>query len=337
LLHLIREQSFDIRFLAMDNEPELWGMTHYDVHPKCTTYAEILQQYVKYATAVHAVAPKAELAGPVTSGWYYYWNSAAGEADKTRYANRDFLPWFLDQVRQNDMSTGWRSLHVLDLHYFPEGVYNDQVDDETAARRLRSTRSLWDETYVDESIEDILYLIPRMKALIEDHYPGTRLGLSEWNWGAEETMNGALAIADVLGIFGREDLYYAAYRQYPSLSSPWFYAFKMYTNFDDNIGRFGDTSVSAQSGDVDTLSSYAALDSTSGDLHVMLINKLVDSDIVAQIELGDFTPESSAALYRYDATHPEGIEYSTIDAASEDLWVNLPPYSITLLILKEAE
>ena len=30
------------------------------------------------------------------------------------------------------------------------------------------------------------------------------LAIGEWNWGAEKTVNGALAIADVLGIFGRD-------------------------------------------------------------------------------------------------------------------------------------
>jgi hypothetical protein len=334
MLHLVREKEFNIRFLAVDNEPELWGITHYDVHPRCTTYNEILKQYLTYTAAVHKVAPQAELVGPVTSSWYYYWNSAAGEADKLLHANRDFLPWFLRQVQQNDRETGWRSLHGLDIHYYPEGVYNDNVDDKTAAQRLRSTRSLWDEDYVDESwINEPVYLIPRMKALIEAHYPGTKLGLSEWNWGADETMNGALAIADVLGIFGREDLYYAAYWQYPPLDSPGFYAFKLYTNFDGHGSRFGDTSVSAQSDDVDTLGSYAALDSASGDLHVMLVNKQVD-EIFAKIDLGGFTPGESATMYHYDETHPEGISESTIDVAAGDFSVNLPAYSITLLVIK---
>ena len=35
----------------MDNEPELWGYTHYDVHPECPTYEEILDKYLTYATA----------------------------------------------------------------------------------------------------------------------------------------------------------------------------------------------------------------------------------------------------------------------------------------------
>ncbi len=28
----------ELRFIAMDNEPDLWGHTHYDVHPDWPTF-----------------------------------------------------------------------------------------------------------------------------------------------------------------------------------------------------------------------------------------------------------------------------------------------------------
>ena len=62
----------------MDNEPELWGYTHYDVHPDCPGYGEILDKYIEYSTAIRDVVPEAMLTGPVTCCYWYYWNSAAG-------------------------------------------------------------------------------------------------------------------------------------------------------------------------------------------------------------------------------------------------------------------
>ena len=50
-------QGLGPQFIAMDNEPDLWGSTHYDVHPDCPTYEEILDKYLTYATAVRAVPP----------------------------------------------------------------------------------------------------------------------------------------------------------------------------------------------------------------------------------------------------------------------------------------
>ena len=52
-------------------------------------------------------------------------------------------------------------------------------------------------------------LIPRLMKKIADHYPGTKLSISEYNYGAGGDISGGLAEADVLGIFGREGLFAA--------------------------------------------------------------------------------------------------------------------------------
>ena len=83
-------------FVAMDNEPDLWGDTHYDVHPACPTYEEILTKYLQYATVVHDVMPDAELLGPALCCWYDYWNIAPGPEDGE--GEQDFVAWFLDGV-----------------------------------------------------------------------------------------------------------------------------------------------------------------------------------------------------------------------------------------------
>lgn len=332
--HLVDEKGFNIRFFAMDNEPELWGYTHYDVHPTCTTYAEIRDKYLEYATAVRAVAPHAELAGPMTCCWYFYWNSAAGAADKQQHGGADFLPWFLDEVRAHDAQTGIRTLDVLDIHFYPEGLYNDQADPDTAAHRLRSTRSLWDRSYRDESwINEPIYLIPRMKELIAQHYPGVKLGISEWNWGADKTMNGALAIADVLGILGREDVYMAAYWRAPEANTPGMYAFKMYTNYDDQGSRFGQNAVYAASDQPDVVSAFAGVDPASGKLQVMLINKDPQQAHDVALQASHFAASGKATLYRYSQVQPEKI-VSEPFVPGADTPLTLPPYSISLLVME---
>lgn len=334
LEHLFIDKGFDIRFIAMDNEPELWGYTHYDVHPDCTTYAEVLEKFLTYAEVVKEVAPQAEITAPNTCCWYYYWNSAAGQADMDQYNNDPFIPWFLTQIRQHDEETGQRTLDVLDIHFYPEEVYNNEIDEETADLRLRSTRLLWDEQYEEETwIAEPVSLIPTMKAMIDRYYPGTKLGISEWNWGADNTMNGALAIADVLGTFGREDLYFAAYWRNPFLGTPGFFAFQLYTNYDGDGNAFGDTSVWSETTDYDTLSSYAALDE-DGNLHLMLVNKYFDGPLDIQVELGDFRTNSEARYYRIDRVDPSAISSGTAEIGSDGLFVlTVPQYSITHLII----
>ena len=318
-------------YIAMDNEPELWGYTHYDMHPDCTSYSEILEKYIEYSTAIRDVAPDSQLTGPVTCCWWYYWNSAAGAVDKISHGNADFLPWFLRNMAAHDAEAGQRHLDVLDIHYYPEGLYNDEADNLTAAHRLRATRSLWDWQYVDESwINEPIALIPLMLGLIDDYYPGTFLGISEWNFGADDTMNGALAIADVLGIFGREGVTMAAYWRILEADTPGNFAFRMFTNYDGDGGRFGDLSVLAFSPDPDIVSSFAAIDTATDSLHLILINKQPSIDQAVQLNLSNFTPNGEVSLYRYDKNNPDTISSQPVENLNA---LTLPAYSITHLVI----
>jgi hypothetical protein len=331
---MLVENEYEIDILAMDNEPEMWGVTHYDVHPECTTYQEILDQYLVYAEAVRTVAPRVDLAGPVTCCWEYYFDSAAGPVDKLNNGNQDFLPWFLEQVKKHDLSTGTTSINVLDLHYYPEGLFNQNVDTATAAQRLRAPRSLWDTTYVDESwIAEPISLIPRMLGIIADNYPGLRLGISEWNFGADQSMNGALAIADVLGIYGRENLYYASYSDYPKLGSPGAFAFQMYTNYDGEGGHFGDMYAQTISDTPDLITAYASMDNKTRQAHIIIINKDPIRPLGVNVKLSNFGIPSTVELYRYSQ------EDLTSIVKSEEEWPGLngiliiPPYSINHYVL----
>jgi len=329
---LVNEQGQQIDFIAMDNEPEIWGLTHYDVHPECSTYEEILDKYLTYASRVREVAPDAELLGPVACCWFDYWHDVApGTADGD---DVDYLTWFLESVRAHDEQTGQSTIDVLDVHYYPQtDVYNDEVDEDTAARRLRSTQSLWESQYTDESwINTRIRFIPRMKETIADAYPGLKLGISEWNFGADGSMNGALAIADTLGIYGRDGVYMASYWRNPEAQSPGYFAFKMYGNYDDQASSFSGTAVAADSADIHRVASYAAIDPTDGKLRLMLINKQPDEDVDVRVDLGAWDA-ASAKQFRYSEDTADAIVPSDLAIAGSGVDVELPAYSITLLEL----
>ena len=332
----IRDNGLEVTYAAMDNEPELWGFSHFDVHPNCTTYQEILDKYISYAEVVNEVLPETDLVGPATCCWHFYWQSAAGLEDKAKHGYQDFLPWFLSSLRKYEETTGTRLLDVLDIHYYPEGLYEipgDEENEETMAQRLRSVRSLWDPNYVDESwVNEPVVLLPRMKALIDEYYPGTRFGISEWNFGAETTLGGALALADALGQFGIHDVEYAFYWRYPNWDTPAYNAFRMFTNYDWEGGHYGNVAVSAETSDLN-VSSYAALNRDTGNLHIMLINKYPDQAQTVGIDLANFEARLIASQFRYDATTPTGIVGDLVEVGSNRIDVTLSPYSITQLIL----
>src|SRR2546427_555876 len=72
--------------------------------------------------------------------------------DRANHGNWDAMPWLLDQLRQRDAGSGLRTLDVFSLHYYPQsGEFGDDVTTNMQLLRNRSTRSLWDPNYVDQS------------------------------------------------------------------------------------------------------------------------------------------------------------------------------------------
>ena len=116
-------------------------------------------------------------------------------------------------------------------------------------------------------------LIPRLNKLINTYYPGTKLGITEWNFGGENDISGAIATADTLGILGREGVYTANYWTVPKQDSPAGWAFRVYRNYDGKGSTFGTQSVETTSSDTNTVSAYGALNTEGSKLTMMLINK----------------------------------------------------------------
>jgi hypothetical protein len=329
-----------VAFYSIDNEPDLWSTTHTDVHPVDPDYDELLSVFLDYASAIKDVDPTAKVSGPALSGWTPLWFSArdrggdnfASHADRAAHANQPFLEWWLSQIRQRELQSGTRLLDVLDVHFYPQspGVFGSLGDETIQRRRLRSTRALWDPSYADESwIGGPVYLIPRLRAWRDTFMPGVLLGIGEWNWGADDTLNGALAIANVLGIFGREGLDLACYWTSPPPDSPGQQAFRLFTNYDGRGRGFGDQSLPANSSAPDDVAVYASRDSSTHDIVVVALNHRPDAAITASLE-----HRGSAEWFVYDASDLSRIRrMDPLADAAGQITVTLPPESLSLLHL----
>ncbi len=330
-----------VQFYNLDNEPMLWNSTHRDVHPIPTTYDEMKTRTEAYAAAIKAADPTAKTLGPVVWGWCAYFYSAKDACspgpDRAAHGNIDFIPWYLQQMQAYQTAHNTRILDYLDVHIYPQGagVHSGEAGNAaTQALRLRSTRALWDTSYVDESwIGQGVYLIPRMHAWVNTNYPGTKLAITEYSWGAMGSMNGALAQADVLGIFGRQALDLATLWGSPTASQPGAYAFRIYRNYDGNHSTFGDTSVQAASGDQGKLAVYAAQRSSDSALTLVVINKTA-TPLTSPLTLSGFTPSGSAQVYRYSAANLNAIQHLANQAVSASGFsASYPANSITLLVI----
>ncbi|MGC4111680.1 MAG: glycoside hydrolase family 44 protein [Nocardioides sp.] len=336
-----------VRLYELDNEPDLWNSTHRDVHPDPLSESELWSKSHATARAVKSADPTSDVIGPSDWGWCAYFYSAkddcgSSNADRDAHGGLPFGEWYLKQFAKAQRSGGTRLLDYFDEHFYPQesGVALSPAGDAaTQALRLRSTRALWDPTYVDESwISDAnggkpLAWIRTMRAWVKREYPGTRTAISEYNWGGLDSMNGALAQADVLGIFGRERLGLATLWSPAKARDPWAYAFRMYRNYDGHGGQFGNTSVHAHSTDQGRLAVYAASRRSDGALTVMVVNKS-GSAIQAPIRLRHVTAAHRAHVFRYSADHLHQIvKGASVRVAHGHLATTYPASSITLLVL----
>ena len=334
-----------VRYYILDNEHSIWHSTHRDVHPTGATMDEIKGRILDYADKIKTADGSALVVGPEEWGWsgYFYsgydqqWGSIHGWSslpDRTNHSGADYLPWLLGQLKANTVAGGLKPLDVFTVHYYPQGgEFGNDTSTSMQLTRNRSTRSLWDPNYVDPTwISDTVKLIPRLRSWADAYYfPGTPIGITEYNWGAEAHINGATTQADIYGIFGRENLDMATRWTTPDPSTPTYKAMKMYRNYDGNKSGFGDTSVSAAVPNPDNVSAFAA-QRADGTLTVMVISKYLSANTPVTVSLANFSGNGTAQWYQLTSANAIN-RLSDQSYTGNTLAVSLPPQSINLFIL----
>jgi hypothetical protein len=351
--HLISQWGFStnggVRYYIMDNEHSLWSSTHQDIHPVGPTMQEIWTNMLIYASMVKSNDPNALVCGPEEWGWpgYLYsgydqqWATQHGYPSVNTYPDRtanggwDYMPWLLNHFQQYNTTNHQRLLDYFTVHCYPQegSVSGNAVDSATELLRNESTRVFWDTNYTDPSwIASIIALIPRMENWVATNYPGTKIGITEYNWGAEPYINGATAQADILGIFGSQGLDLATRWTTPDPSTPTYLAMKMYRNYDGNKSTFGDTSILTVVPDPDNLSAFGAVRTSDGALTLMVINKDLNNATSITANITNFN--ATGTVQRWQLTSANVItQLANITLTNKVLGDMVPAQSITLYVL----
>jgi Glycoside hydrolase family 44 len=326
----------------LDNEPSIWYSTHRDTHPNGASMQEISDRMRTYSAAIKSADANSYVMGPEEYGWSGYFLSGKDQQygaetgdwsnlpDKKAHNGADYLPWVLQDLKTHDLANGARTLDAFTLHIYPQGdltghdEFSNNTDNTTQLLRNRSTRELWDPSYVDQSWisqagpeSGIVKLIPRMRQWVDTNYfSGTDIGITEYNWGAEGHMNGATAQADIYGIFGRENLNLANRWTTPATNSPAYLAMKMYRNYDGLNDGFGDVSSQATVPNPDQVSTFVSRRSSDGALTVVVINKNLYSSssptTAVTVNLSHFANTGSAQFWQLAATNPNDQTVASI-------------------------
>jgi Glycoside hydrolase family 44 len=325
---------------SMDNEPDLWADTHARIHPNPVGYAELVDKNIEFARAVKSVAPNAWVTGFVSYGYSGYVNLQNAPDQQG-----EFLSYFLAEMAEADAMEGQRLIDVLDLHWYPEATGNGQritgedVSPASVEARVQAPRSLWDPSYVETSwIVDYLggsaiALLPWIQSRIDDNNPGTQIGFTEYNYGAAAHISGAIAEADVLGIFGREGVALATFWALTGDNSMVHAAIRAYRSYDGANGHFGDTSVHAASSDVAAATVYASINEADPARMVIVAINKTTGPLDAAITMAAYADYGSVEVWQLTDAGPTIMSAGPAALADTNALIyTMPPLSISVLV-----
>ncbi len=352
-----------VRYLALDNEPMLWHLTHRDMHPLGCSYDELWSRTAAYASALKAVDPGARICGPCSWGWNGYFFSgmdtqeiASGRGgwdappDFAAHGKVPLLRWYLRQLAR------WKAAHqgadlvdALDVHFYPQnGSYGERgpCSPQRQEARVQEVRALWDPGFDEPSwmarnpqceTPGVVQLLPMLKRWIAAEDAGVGLALGEYNFGGEQDVSGGIAEVELLGVFAREGLEAACYWSAPPLNSPPYFAFKLLRNPDGEHTAVGDDYLDSTSSVPDLVSVHATRDRDDRRLSLVCVCQRARVGARVHLRLDAPVPEQQAPRWRYDGADAGAIgALPPLPAAGRELTLVLPPMSATRIDLREA-
>ncbi|CAI6076726.1 glycoside hydrolase family 44 protein [Cohnella sp. JJ-181] len=344
-----------IKGYSIDNEPSLWQKTHPYMHPDKPGAAEVTNKGIALAKAVKKVDPRAEMYGPASYSFdELYSMHAADDWESLKSGGYQwFMDYYLDKFRAASAQQGTHLLDAVDYHWYPEiSAGGSRITDlasynnlEANKARMQAPRSLWDPTYTENSwigqwYSSFLPILPRTQQSIDAYNPGTKIAITEYNYGGENNVYGGIAQADVLGIFGKYGVHLATFwkmvnglKEAPYISA----AVKLFTSYDGQGSGFGATKVEAETNNVENSSVYASIsDESAGELHLIALNKNNDYAMNATIRIAGETPYRHARVYAFDGSSAEIVELQDVaDIQGNAFTYKLPKLTAAHIVLTQ--
>jgi len=339
-----------IKGYSVDNEPALWAHTHERVHPDPVGCVELVDKTAELSKAVKNVDPDAEIFGPALYGFAAYLSlqSAPDWEDGLSENYEWFVDYYLEQMKEKSDAEGKRLLDVFDVHYYPEAkgggmrvtFGEDSSNTECNKARLQAPRTLWQESFREDSwigepwFDQYRPILPKIQESINKYYPGTKLAVTEYDFGAGNHITGGIAQADVLGVFSENDVYFATYwgdqdKQY--IAS----AINLYTNFDGNGSKYGDTRVKATVSDDEMASTYASIEeSDDGKLHIILLNKNYENNTTFNLSINSTNQYKKGEVWGFDRTSSDITKRRSVTGITDNKFTyTLPALSAYHIVL----
>ncbi|MBC7389252.1 MAG: T9SS type A sorting domain-containing protein [Opitutaceae bacterium] len=281
-----------VKYYQIDNEPELWNSTHSKIKTKLVTPLELAQINETFGKMIRTLDPSSSILGFVSFGWY-----GLVTVD---------LKTYLREMKTRSTAFGSPLIDVFDWHFYPNDLLNYTGNNEWDL--LQAPRILWDSKYFIQGgagpmgyYGNAPQLMRRYKGIINTEFPGLKMGVTEWNSSYDETkVVSGLYVADILGVYGQEDIEVATYFTRPTAYAA--AGFKLFRNYDGKNSTYGDTYVQANSSDVPNATVYASTETKTNDdrLHIVAISKTMTGTTNGTFTVAGTKIYTKAEVYYFD-------------------------------------
>lgn len=342
-------------FISLDNEPELWNSTHFEVQgSNPVTSDNYIAKTITLTKALKDQFPNMVIFGPVHYGFQgiYNWQ---GELSATPNGTNWFPDKYLAALNTASATYGKPLVDVYDFHWYVEeydangtrilDLTSTTLTDAQVQLIVQSPRALWDPTFNDSGnsnpwiYEELgntpINLLGRLQAKINSEFPGMKISITEYENGGWNHIAGTIAQADNLGIFGSQGLFAASFWPPNGTYSYALAGFRAFRDFDGTGTNFGDTSLQSTSSNVQNVVVYASSDSsTPGRFVFVAINRSTSSQVTA---INGQSLSGTAHLYQMTAASTQGqnpvqpVSIGTMAVSGSSLTITLPALSVTTI------
>lgn len=302
-----------IKYIALDNEPALWDNTHEYIQPNPPTISEYISKLISAAKVIKTLDPDVKIIIGEFAGINIYDFSNAVDWITLKDGYDWFPSFLLDTLKKESDIFGQPLIDYFSFHFYPqhkvdatgefssEGIVvrnSKSTQDYIRETRMDFSRSLWDDSYLEPSWltnsklnGEPNKILTRLQKSIDTYFPSTKIMIGEFDFGFDNDISHAIAIADFLGMAGQNNLSIATRwdLDYKNGSTYTNTAYQLFRNYDGSDASFGSSVVYSTFDNKGDGSVWASLNNTENELHLIILNKDVDDKLNFNIITNDLT------------------------------------------------
>ena len=329
-------------YWALDNEPEIWHLTHDDVQKEPVKPEEYIEKYVRVAKAARAKYPDLKLIGPICAN---EWQWFAGPDRKDLTIDGRYWPWLeyiIKRIAEEEKKCGMKLLDVFALHYYPINFSDEEI--------LQTHRIYFDENYIypkangvklinggwDET-QSKVYIFKRCQEWMKEYMGEDDIrafGITETGIESNDPDINSVWYGSMMGEFMKHNLEFFI---------PWSWKTGMWETLH-LFARYNKEYYLPSTSENDSIVSvHTSISADKDSMSILLINRSIKDEIETEIQLKNYeVPDGEYRLSQLsDLPEEETFISHTINALKEKsvmvqngkATITLPPLSTSTLQL----